>query len=81
MDRIHLVRRHCDNPVPDNDCVDCREDDRCFKIASTIFPKVAHRALLTSFELVEEAKNGNLTPAAAIRFDGYGTAFTFGKNR
>ena len=81
LDRINLVRRHCVDPVPDNDCVDCREDDRCFKIASTIFPKVAHRALLTSFELVEEAKKGNLTPVAAIRFDGYGTAFTFGEKQ
>jgi hypothetical protein len=77
LDRINLVRRHCVDPVPDNDCVDSREDDRCFKIASTIFPNVAHRALLTSFELVQEAKKGNLTKVAAVRFDGYGSAFSF----
>jgi len=81
LDRINLVRRHCVDPVPDNDCVDSREDGRCFKIASKIVPHVAHRALLTSFELVQEAKKGNLTKVAAVRFDGYGSAFSFDKHQ
>ena len=65
LDRIEQVRHLVQEPV-EQICEDSHADDRLFLIASKIYPKVAHRAQLSSQELLEAAKKGNLTRPAPI---------------